>query len=161
MIPNNAEQRILAIIPAFRNTSQLIKVLGDFKEKVVNEICVIVDCATKEDIELLANTANKSPIPIKVLSKKSRNGIGSAIREGIDYAIAGKYDVAVILAGNGKDQPIEIPRLLEPIINNQYDYVQGSRFLNGGRTVRNPFLRRMFSRLYPFVWSIFTKKQLH
>ena len=61
------------------------------------------------------------------------------------------------MAGNGKDQPSEIPRLLEPILKDNYDYVQGSRFLTGGRAVKNPFLRKMFSRLFPFVWTLLTK----
>jgi dolichol-phosphate mannosyltransferase len=155
--PNDAGQRIVVIIPAFQNTPQLVKVLSDFKEKVVNEIYVIVDSATKEDLDSISKTGNKSIIPIKVLSKKSREGIGSAIREGINYAIAKKYDVAVVMAGNAKDQPSEIPRLLAPILKENYDYVQGSRFLSGGRTVKNPFLRKMFSKLYPFAWTLLTR----
>jgi dolichol-phosphate mannosyltransferase len=157
LIPNNAGNRIIAIIPACHNTPQLIKVLNSFKEKVVNEICVIIDCATKEDLELIARITIKSPILINVLSKKHREGIGVAIREGIKYALARKYDIAVIMAGNGKDQPSEIPRLLAPILRKKFDYVQGSRFLSGGRTVKNPFLRKMFSRLYPFLWTLLTR----
>jgi dolichol-phosphate mannosyltransferase len=61
------------------------------------------------------------------------------------------------MAGNGKDQPKEIPRLLNPILSKQYDYVQGSRFLQGGNPVKNPFFRRTFSRLFPFAWTLLTK----
>ncbi len=146
----------IVIIPACHNTPQLLKVLGDFREKTVNEICVIIDCATKNDLQLIENAANQSIVPVQVLSNRERKGIGVAIREGIKYAMLRKYDVAVVMAGNGKDQPNEIPRLLEPILKDNYDYVQGSRFLNGGRTVKNPFLRKMFSRLFPFVWTFMT-----
>jgi dolichol-phosphate mannosyltransferase len=38
----------------------------------------------------------------------------------------------VLLAGNGKDDPNEIPRVLAPILEGRADYVQGSRFLRGG-----------------------------
>ena len=62
----------IVIIPACHNTPQLLKVLGDFKEKTVNEICVIIDCATKEDLELIENAANQSLIPIHVLSKSTK-----------------------------------------------------------------------------------------
>jgi dolichol-phosphate mannosyltransferase len=147
----------IVIIPACHNTPQLLKVLGDFPEKTVTEICVIVDCATKDELQLIENAVNRSLIPIHVLRNRERKGIGVAIREGIKYAILRKYQVAVVMAGNGKDQPSEIPRLLEPILKENCDYVQGSRFLTGGRTVKNPFLRKTFSRLFPFVWTFTTK----
>jgi len=60
------------------------------------------------------------------------------------------------MAGNNKDDPREIPRLLTPILKEGYDYVQGSRFLPGGKRVKNPFLRGLFSRIYPFVWTLLT-----
>ena len=87
---------------------------------------------------------------------KTREGIGHAIRQGIRYALDHGYSVVVVLAGNNKDDPREIPRLLEPIVIEDYDYVQGSRFLSGGRRVNNPFLRGVFSRFYPFFWTLFT-----
>jgi dolichol-phosphate mannosyltransferase len=149
----------IVIIPACRNTTQLLKILGDFTEKTVDEICVIIDCATKNDLQLIENVANRCLVPVQILSNLERKGIGVAIREGIKYAILGNYDVAVVMAGNGKDQPSEIPRLLGPILKDNCDYVQGSRFLPGGRTVKNPFLRKTFSRLFPFVWTLITKSR--
>ena len=158
MTPNNVEEyRKIAIIPACYNTPQLLKVLDDFKEKTVNEICVVIDCATKNDLQLIEDAADKSPIPVYVLSRPERKGVGFAIKEGIKYAMSQKYYVAVVLAGNGKDQPSEIPRLLAPILKEEYDYVQGSRFLNGGKKVKNPFLRGIFSRFFPFAWTFLTK----
>jgi len=66
------------------------------------------------------------------------------------------FCIAVVLAGNNKDDPREISRLLEPIIKEECDYVQGSRFLTGGKRVKNPFLRGIFSRFYPFLWTLLT-----
>jgi len=39
--------------------------------------------------------------------------VGAAIRTGIEYAITHEYDIIVIMAGNDKDNPDEIPQLLE------------------------------------------------
>ena len=60
------------------------------------------------------------------------------------------------MAGNGKDDPREIPRLTGPILEEGYDYVQGSRFLPGGSRENSPFLRSIFTRVFPYVWSIMT-----
>ena len=82
--------------------------------------------------------------------------MGSAIREGIKYAIGNGYDIVVVMAGNNKDDPHEISRLLVPILKEGYDYVQGSRFLPGGKHVKTPLLRIIFNRLFPLIWSLFT-----
>lgn len=151
--------RMIAIIPSCNNTRQLIEVLANFRKNMVNEICVVIDRATKREISQVEAAAANIPIPVSIIRRQNRCGVGSAIRAGIDYAIRKNFDVAVIMAGNGKDQPNEISRLLMPILKEQYDYVQGSRFLNGGKRVKNPFLRGMFSRLYPVAWSLLTKSK--
>jgi dolichol-phosphate mannosyltransferase len=148
--------RKIVVIPVCRDTNTLLQVLGRFNEKVVDEIFVVIDCVTKAELQIVKSS--KPGIKLQVISNQERKGIGNAIREGIKYAKTRQYDVIVVMAGNGKDQPNEIPRLLKPITHHGYDYVQGSRFLSGGKAVRNPFLRRVFSRIYPFVWTLFTGK---
>jgi dolichol-phosphate mannosyltransferase len=149
--------KTLAIIPVYRDNVNILKVLGKFKPKVVDKICLVVDSADKTDIDnLLRMHIN---LPIHLIRNDIRKGIGYAIRQGIQYAIDNRYDLIVVLAGNNKDDPTEIPRLIEPILMRDYDYVQGSRFIEGGRSVRNPFLRGVFSRLYPFLWTLLTNVQ--
>jgi len=42
--------------------------------------------------------------------------VGAAIRTGITYARTHGYEIIVIMAGNDKDDPEEIPQLLGPIV---------------------------------------------
>lgn len=146
----------IAIIPVYNDVASIIKVLAKFRDKVVDEICLVVDCASEEEIEKIGKAAIDIVTPVHIVSNRERRGIGYAIRTGIKYALGKGYDVAIVLAGNNKDDPREIPRLLNPILKEDYDYVQGSRFLPGGRRVKNPFLRGLFSRLYPFFWTLLT-----
>jgi dolichol-phosphate mannosyltransferase len=154
---NSDVYRRIAIIPSCHNTSQLLKVIAGFGKDTVDKICIIIDCATSSDQQQVESIAAKKSIPIHLITNRERRGIGFAIREGIEYAMKEKFDVAIVMAGNGKDQPEEIKRLLTPISAEGFDYVQGSRFLPGGKHVKNPFLRRMFSRLFPFAWTFTTK----
>lgn len=144
----------LAIIPVYRDNDSILKVLSKFKEKVVDEICIIMDSESESDSKKILNM----PIPaaVHLIQNRGRKGVGYAIRQGIQYALDKSYSIVVVLAGNNKDDPREIPRLLKPIIAENYDYVQGSRFLPGGRRVKNPFIRGVFSRFYPFLWTSFT-----
>lgn len=150
------DPRKLVIIPVYDQVDTIGKVLVKFGDPAVDEICLVVDCPTESISREIENASREIEIPIRVIKNSSRMGVGYAIREGIEYALGHRFDVVVVMAGNDKDDPREIPRLLTPIINEGCDYVQGSRFLPGGRRVKNPILRGIFSRLYPFLWTLFT-----
>jgi dolichol-phosphate mannosyltransferase len=147
----------LAIIPVYNNADGMIKVLAKFRENFVDEICIVVDCATQYYIELINKLTTKTGIPAHIIKNEDRKGVGFAIRQGIEYALHKGFDIVVVMAGNNKDNPSEIPKLLAPVLDGDYDYVQGSRFLPGGACVKNPFLRGVFSRLYPFLWTLLTR----
>jgi dolichol-phosphate mannosyltransferase len=145
----------IAIIPVYRDNDNMLKVLSKFKEKVVDEICVVADEVSKNGTDRIQKTTCN--VPVHIIRNSKRKGIGYAIKQGLRYALDNKkYGIVVVLAGNNKDDPAEIPRLLEPLLKEDCDYVQGSRFLQGGKRVNNPQIRGVFSRLYPIFWTLFT-----
>ena len=157
MLNNLSLGTVISIIPIYQDSSNILKVLSKFKGVQVDEICVIADCLANTDLNKIKTMQKRIGITISIISHEKRKGIGSAIRQGIQYALSRGYEVVVVLAGNNKDDPKEIPLLLTPILKGGYDYVQGSRFLAGGKSDRNPFFRKIFSRLYPFLWTMITK----
>lgn len=146
----------LAIIPVYGQVGKIGSVLGKFRDPVIDEICLVVDCPTKRLLQEIEIAGNEIEIPIHIVKNSRRMGVGFALREGYAHALGCGFDIVVVMAGNGKDDPREIPRVLVPILKEGYDYVQGSRFLPGGRRVKNPVLRGIFSRLYPFLWTLVT-----
>lgn len=150
--------KILAIIPVYRDIATAVKVLEKFRVGYVDQIFLVVDAPSESDEKKLEKRIAQIPSPVSVVVHEKRKGIGCAIREGIAYGLQNHFDVALVIAGNNKDNPAEIPQVLAPIIQKDFDYVQGSRFLPGGSKVNNPFLRGIFSRLYPFFWTLLTKK---
>lgn len=88
-------------------------------------------------------------------------GVGFALRRGLEEAKARGYDVVVTIAGNNKDNPDEIPRLLDPIVDRGRDFVIGSRFLSGGGYGGDmPFYRKLATRLHPFLVGLFCGKRI-
>jgi dolichol-phosphate mannosyltransferase len=65
--------------------------------------------------------------------------------------------VIAVCAGNNKDAPEEITRLLAPIASGA-DFVQGSRFMAGGRTGGMPVYRSIATRLHPILFSLAARK---
>jgi dolichol-phosphate mannosyltransferase len=88
-------------------------------------------------------------------------GVGAAIRTGYQYAIDNGYDIAVVMAGNNKDSPEEIPLLLAPITDGQADLVQGSRWLSKTSDYGEmPLYRKMATRLHPFIFRLISSANL-
>jgi dolichol-phosphate mannosyltransferase len=52
--------------------------------------------------------------------------------------------------------PEEIPRLLGPLERDEVDYVQGSRYLEGGQAPNLPLFRRIMIRLFTCVVNLAT-----
>jgi len=86
---------------------------------------------------------------VLVLRNSANQGIGAAMKRVCEYALERDYDVLVIQAGNDKDDPNEIPRLIAPILAGEADFVQGSRFLPGGGVWQHPRLSHPSDTLLP------------
>jgi dolichol-phosphate mannosyltransferase len=98
---------------------------------------------------------------IIVLRHETNQGIGAAMKRVFEYSLANGYDVLVIHAGNDKDDPLEIPLLLEPIRAGAADFVQGSRYLGGGGFGNMPRYRVLGTRLiHPLIFSIAARKRV-
>jgi dolichol-phosphate mannosyltransferase len=98
---------------------------------------------------------------LMVLRNSNNLGIGSAMKRVFEFAIEREYDVLVIEAGNDKDDPLEIPRLLAPILSGEADIVQGSRFLPGGGYGNTPTYRILATRyVHPLLFSAFVRKRV-
>jgi len=96
-----------------------------------------------------------------VISLESCLGVGYALRRGLEYARENGFDVVVTIAGNNKDEPQEIPRLLDPICDDGLDFVMGSRFLAGGGYGGDmPAYRKFATRLHPFLVGLFCGKKI-
>lgn len=139
-------KKIIAILPAYNEGDKTAKVVVKFPDNLVNEILVVSDGSDDNTVEEIKKIGRAT-----VLENQERQGIGFAIRQGWEYALKNNYDIIVVMAGNGKDNPEEIPKLLKPIIEDDYDYVQGSRYLAGGKYGKMPLHRFIFTRSYSFL----------
>lgn len=148
--------KTIAIIPVYGDSDTIGTVLEKFEPSYVDEICVVADKPGAVTLEAIEEARRQVQVHVKTIQNPIRTGIGHAIRQGYKHALENGFELIVIMAGNGKDDPREIPRLTTPIIEEGYDYVQGSRFLPGSRREKNPFLRSIFTRIFPYVWSFMT-----
>lgn len=85
---------------------------------------IVVDDGSQDKTAELAKLAGA-----KVISHPQNQGKGAALKTG--FKAAKDADIIVTLDSDGQHEPQEIPRLLEPILKDEADVVNGSRYLNG------------------------------
>jgi dolichol-phosphate mannosyltransferase len=148
-------RRIIAIVPAYNEEQKISQVVARTPREIVDRLLVVDDGSTDRTAE--AARAGGAD----VLSLGKVLGVGSALRSGLRFARQEGFDIAVIMAGNNKDNPAEIPRLLDPICTAEQDLVIGSRFLGGGGYGGDmPAYRKVATRLHPWLMSLVTRKRL-
>jgi len=91
-----------------------------------------------------------------VIRHEVNRGVGAAIRSGILFVRDAGCDAVVILSGDDQHEPSELPRVLEPIHEGRFDFVQGSRRLPGGRAVGINAFRRVTTFAYALVFRLVT-----
>jgi len=142
------KNKIITVIPA-RNEENIISHLVSGISRDFIDCVLVVDDASSDATSLIAKKAQAV-----VISHDKRLGCGPAIRTGIEYAISNGYDIIVVMAGNGKDDPNQIIDLLNEISKNNLDFVQGSRYLKGGVSKNMPFHRVIGTKAYSFLFSV-------
>lgn len=148
-------QRIIAIVPAHNEQHKIVHVVTRTPRDIVDCLLVVDDGST-DDTAAVARSRGA-----QVMSLGKVLGVGAALRCGLTYARQNRFDIAVIMAGNNKDNPAEIPRLLAPIGDGSSDLVIGSRYLSGGGYGGDmPAYRKFATRLHPWLLSVAAGKKL-
>jgi dolichol-phosphate mannosyltransferase len=146
---------VIAIVPVLNEAGKIQEVLRRIPSSVVDETLVVDDGCT-DDSPRIAKDAGAT-----VVSMGRVAGVGAALRAGYAYAVERGYDVAVVLAGNNKDAPEEIPLLVDPIASGGADFVQGSRFLKGDANFGPmPFYRKLATRFHPLLFSLVARRRV-
>lgn len=81
-----------------------------------------------------------------LLTLKSPGYQGTQLRMGFAYALKQKYEGIIQVDGNNKDSIEQIPKFIQAL-DKGFDYVQGSRFIKGGKAINTPLSRWIGVRL--------------
>jgi dolichol-phosphate mannosyltransferase len=145
---------VIVVIPVLDEEAKIGTVLQRVPPSAVDEI-LVVDDGSADDSAAIARRAGAT-----VLSMGRTVGVGAALRAGFRYALDQGYDVIVVMAGNNKDSPEEIPRLVAPVAAGRADFVQGSRFLESGGYGHMPLYRRIATRIHPLLFTLLSGRQV-
>jgi glycosyltransferase involved in cell wall biosynthesis len=150
--------RVAVVVPAY-NEEALVGTVISTMPKLVDEI-VVVDDGSLDDTAGAATAVGDARVT--VLRNPANSGVGAAILNGYRYVAAGGHDVAVVMAGDAQMDPHYLPSLLDPLVDQGYDFAKGNRFYSRTsfkgmprhRIVGNVALSLM-TRLASGYWHVF------
>jgi dolichol-phosphate mannosyltransferase len=147
----------LVAVLTYNNSDDLKLTMDKFPKEHLYKVVVHVDGSTD------GSDACLQDYPYPVIGNAVNMGVGKAIKNSVDYARRHGFKALVIIPGNNKNHPAEIPDLLAPIVNGTADYVQGSRFLGASHEDRRrdntPLFRIVMVQVHALMFSILTGKK--
>ena len=140
--------KTIVVILTYNEGEKLQHLYADFPIERTYDILIINDGSTDNTEQFLKDNN------LTHISHPSNLGVGAGIRTATEYAQKYNYDAIVIMAGNGKMLPSEIKRLITPLENGSADYVQGSRYLDGGTSPHLPTFRNIAIKLFTMITNL-------
>jgi hypothetical protein len=138
---------IYVIIPAYNESENIAAVLREIPERICglqSKILVVVDGSTDHTEEAIRQLKHD------YVSYTINRGGGSALKAGYELALEAGAEIVVTLDADGQHVPQEMSALVQPIVDDKADVVNGSRRL--GSYERDSVLRTC--GIYFFNWLV-------
>ncbi|HLA68822.1 MAG TPA: glycosyltransferase family 2 protein [Bacteroidota bacterium] len=145
-------KKLILVVPAYNEEGKIGEVVRKAvaRAPMLDKI-LVVDDGSKDNTSEEAREAGA-----EVLKHAANTGAGGAIRTGCEYAAEHGYDIIVVIAGDDQDDPSFVESLVRPIVDEDYDFIQGSRYLYGKLDI--PKFRLITTRGYSLVFSLAARK---
>lgn len=130
----------VVLIPIINERDRIIKELKRAYKYNVADYADIVICDGGSTDGCTEERKLKKLRVNTLLVKQDAGKQGAQLRMGIWWALERGYKGIVTIDGNNKDSIEDVPKFINKL-EKGYDFIQGSRFIKGGRAINTPFIR--------------------
>jgi glycosyltransferase involved in cell wall biosynthesis len=130
-------RRIAVVIPAFNEERAVARVVRSVPG-FVDHLLVVDDASTDRTARAVRRSRRRG---LELVSHVANRGVGAAIESGYRRALALGCDIAAVMAGDGQMDPVDLPALLDAVVDGRCDYAKGNRFAYEGTLRAMPLLR--------------------
>jgi glycosyltransferase involved in cell wall biosynthesis len=124
--------KLSVIVPVYNEERTVRAIIERLRQVDLPMEIVAVNDGSRDGTSGVLATLHEEKLIDVLLDQKVNRGKGAAIRAGIGAATG---DIIVVQDADLEYDPVELPRLLKPILDGKADAVFGSRFLGGDHRV--------------------------
>lgn len=136
MIKSDVERPIIVAMPLYNEEETVGSVILRSAPHCDEVVCV--DDGSSDSSARIAEKVGAT-----VIYHRVNRGYGAALKSIFQYTLEKDAAALVILDSDGQHEPGDIPRLLEPILSGEGDFIIGSRFIEGGSGDDMPAYRKL------------------
>lgn len=119
-------QTVGVVVPCYNEALQITKVLDTMPEWI-DRVIVVDDCSKDQTSAVVRAYAHNHP-RVRLITHERNGGVGKAISTGYIAARDEGLMITAVMAGDGQMDPVDLPGLLDPIVDKEMDYCKGNRF---------------------------------
>lgn len=134
------QSKYCVCIPVINEGERLMKELKRVVKHEVDKTADIIICDGGSEDGSINKQRLESLGVNTLLVKKSAGKQGTQLRMGFWWALNRGYKGIITIDGNNKDSIEDVPNFIKKL-EDGFDFIQGSRFIKGGKAVNTPLLR--------------------
>ncbi len=150
--------KVIVMIPAYNEEKTIGHVIQSIPRDCADEVEVlVVNDGSRDNTVKVSQGAGAD----RILSHKTNHGLGITFQDGINEALKMGADIIVNIDADGQFDAKDIPRILQPIIQNKADMVTCSRFKDKKLIPDMPKIKIFGNRLFANILNKFLKKKYY
>jgi dolichol-phosphate mannosyltransferase len=130
-------QKFLVILPTYNEGETIQHVLEEVQTKAPGAEILVVDDNSPDGTAAKVKQTPNFGKKVHLLERPGKAGLGSAYKEGFQWALKRGYDAVVEMDADLSHDPADVPKLLQALADGA-DMAVGSRYLNGVRVLNWP-----------------------
>ena len=140
-------KKTIIVMPVANEESTMEQILNEILELPYDNLFIypVVDSYSKDRTEEIIREKERISDKVKCIFFKESTGVISCYLEGFRQALADGAERILEMDGGGSHLPAEIPQFLQRM-EEGFDCVWGSRFMEGGSMKEQPLFRRILSK---------------
>lgn len=148
--------RLSVVIPVFNEEGTVREIVGRVRAvPIPKEILLVDDGSTDGTGKILDEMDGEEGL--RILRHERNLGKGAALRTGFEHATG---DIVIVQDADLEYDPVQYPRLIQPIVEGVADVVYGSRFQSGGPHRVLYFWHSVANRFLTTLSNMFTDLNL-
>ena len=147
--------KILVIIPTYNERQNIGRLIPEVLAQDPRLDILVVDDNSPDGTAAVVRAMMEGGEPrLQIMERPGKMGLGSAYVAGFKYALDHNYDAVLQMDADLSHDPKEIPNFLSRM--EEFDIVQGSRYITGVNVVNWPMRRLLLSYFANFYTRTIT-----